>query len=165
MFRTSVNRHSFLQKIKISFRGAVCLCVLSENLYGNNPRTTQLRREYVYINIYIYIYMFVLRDFSRLNQKPNSKAKGRGGGANDIGSSNNWKGFYCRMVLRVHYTQNGWYEVSSFLCVCVQVSNKAFLPPLSTRLLCLVVSIPPVCWLYICACVCVPLYVHVKMCR
>jgi len=52
------------------------------------------------------------------------------------------------------------------LCVCVcKVSNKAFLPPLSTRLLCLVVSIPLVCWLYMFACVCVPLYVHVKMYR
>ena len=50
-------------------------------------------------------------------------------------------------------------------CVCVcKVSNKLFLPPLSSRLLCLVVSIPLVCWLYMCACVCVPLYVHVKMC-
>jgi len=29
-------------------------------------------------------------------------------------------------------------------CVCI-VSNKAFLPPLSTRLLCLVVAIPLVC--------------------
>ena len=28
-----------------------------------------------------------------------------------------------------------------------------------------VVAIPLVCWLYMCACVCVPLYVHVKMCR
>jgi len=53
---------------------------------------------------------------------------------------------------------------SFFLCVC-KVSNKAFLPPLSTRLLRLVVAIPLVCWLYKCACVCVPLYVHVKMCR
>jgi len=51
-----------------------------------------------------------------------------------------------------------------FWCVC-KVSNKAFLLPLSTRLLCLVVAIPLVCWLYTCACVCVPLYVHVKMCR
>ena len=51
-----------------------------------------------------------------------------------------------------------------YLCVC-KVSHKAFLLPLSTRLLCLVVSIPLVCWLYMCACVCVPLYVHVKMCR
>jgi len=50
-----------------------------------------------------------------------------------------------------------------FFCVCVcNVSNKASLPPLSTRLLCLVVAIPLVCRLYICACVCVPLYVHVK---
>jgi len=33
-----------------------------------------------------------------------------------------------------------------FLCVCVcKVSNKAFLPPLSTRLLRLVVAIPLVC--------------------
>jgi len=38
--------------------------------------------------------------------------------------------------------------------VC-KVFNKAFLPPPSTRLLCLVVSIPLVCWLYMCACVCV----------
>ena len=51
-----------------------------------------------------------------------------------------------------------------FVCVC-KVSNKAFLPPLSTRLLRLVVAIPLVCWLYMCACVCVPLYVHVKMRR
>ena len=60
----------------------------------------------------------------------------------------------------------GIYIYIFFFCVCVcKVSNRAFLPPLSTRLLCLVVSIPLVCWLYMCACVCVPLYVHVKMCR
>ena len=41
-------------------------------------------------------------------------------------------------------------------CVCVcKVSKKFFLPPLSSRLLCLVVAIPLVCWLYMCACVCV----------
>jgi len=32
-------------------------------------------------------------------------------------------------------------------------------------LLCLVVAIPLVCWLYMSACVCVPLHVHLKMCR
>jgi len=52
-----------------------------------------------------------------------------------------------------------------FCCCCCKVSNKAFLPPLLPRLLCLVVSIPLVRWLYMCACVCVPLYVHVKMSR
>jgi len=52
-----------------------------------------------------------------------------------------------------------------FFGVCARSLTKAFLPPLSTRLLCLVVSIPLVCCLYMCACVCVPLYVHVKMCR
>ena len=31
-----------------------------------------------------------------------------------------------------------------FVCLC-KVLNKAFLPPLSTRLLCLVVAIPLVC--------------------
>jgi len=31
-----------------------------------------------------------------------------------------------------------------FFCVCL-VSKKAFLPPLSTRLLCLVVAIPLIC--------------------
>jgi len=51
-----------------------------------------------------------------------------------------------------------------FLCVC-KVSNKAFFPPPETRLLCLVVSIPLVCWLHMCACVRVSLYVHVKICR
>ena len=51
-----------------------------------------------------------------------------------------------------------------FLCVCMcKVSHKAFLPPLSTMLLCLVVSIPLVYWLSMCACVCVLLYVYVKM--
>jgi len=40
--------------------------------------------------------------------------------------------------------------VYTYICVYVcKVSNKAFLPPLWTRLLCLVVSIPLVCWLYI----------------
>jgi len=34
--------------------------------------------------------------------------------------------------------------LSLSLCVC-KISNKAFLPPLSSRLLCLVVAIPPVC--------------------
>ena len=43
--------------------------------------------------------------------------------------------------------------------------TKPLPPLLPTRLLCLVVAIPLVCWLYMCACVCVPLYVHVKMCR
>jgi len=61
---------------------------------------------------------------------------------------------------------DSWISVFSefcFWCVC-KVSNKAFLPPLSTRILCLVVVIPLVCWLYMCVRVCVPLYVHVKMC-
>jgi len=65
------------------------------------------------------------------------------------------------------FSLDSWISVFSdifFLCVC-KVANKAFLPPLSTRLLCLVVAIPLVCWLYMCACVCVPLYGHVKMCR
>jgi len=43
--------------------------------------------------------------------------------------------------------------------------TKVFLPPLSIGLLCVVVDIPLVCGLHTCACVCVPLYVHVKMCR
>jgi len=56
--------------------------------------------------------------------------------------------------------------IDIFVCVCVcKVSNKALLPPLSTRLLCLVVAISLVYRLYMCTCVCVPLYVHVKICR
>jgi len=43
--------------------------------------------------------------------------------------------------------------------------TKAPLQSLSTKLLCLVVAIPLVCGLYMCACVCVPLYAHMKMCR
>ena len=52
-----------------------------------------------------------------------------------------------------------------FFFWCAKSLTKAFLPPLLTRLLCLVVAIPLVCWLYMCACMCVPLYVHVKICR
>jgi len=53
-----------------------------------------------------------------------------------------------------------------FWFVCVQgLSIKAFLLPLSTRLLCIVVVITFLCWLYVCACVCVPLYMRVKICR
>jgi len=50
----------------------------------------------------------------------------------------------------------------SFLFFCARpLSLKiAFFPPLSTRLLCLVVAISLVCWLYMCFYVCVPLYVH-----
>jgi len=65
------------------------------------------------------------------------------------------------------FSLDSWILVFSdilFFCVC-KVSNKAFLPHLSTRLLCLVVAIPLVCWLYMCACVFVPLHMHVKMCR
>ena len=49
-------------------------------------------------------------------------------------------------------------------CVCARPLSltEAFLPPLATRLLCLVVATPLVRWLYMCACVCVPLYMHVK---
>jgi len=36
-------------------------------------------------------------------------------------------------------------------------------PPLSTRLLCLVVVIPLMCWLYMCTCVCVPLLCRENM--
>jgi len=43
--------------------------------------------------------------------------------------------------------------------------TKAFLSPLQTRLLCLVVAIPLVCCSYMCACLGVPLYVRVKMCK
>ena len=65
------------------------------------------------------------------------------------------------------FSLDSWISVFlwHFFFGCCKVSNKAFFAPLSTRLLCLVVSIPLVCWLYLCACVCVPLYVHVKMCR
>ena len=72
----------------------------------------------------------------------------------------------CARIFSFRFVNIGF--VPEFLCVCVcvcKVSRKALLPPLSTRILCLVVSIPLVCWLYMCACVCVPLYVHVKMCR
>ena len=64
------------------------------------------------------------------------------------------------------FSLDSWISVLfwHFFCVC-KVSNKAFLPPLSTRLQCLVVAIPLVCWLYMCACVCVPLYVYLTMCR
>ena len=58
---------------------------------------------------------------------------------------------------------NLFFQIREYhVCVC-KVSHKAFLLPLSTRLLCLVVSIPVVCWLYMCACVCVPLYVWVAL--
>jgi len=48
-------------------------------------------------------------------------------------------------------------------CVCARPLSltKAFLPPLTTRLLCLVVAIPLVLWLFMCVGVCV----HGKMCR
>jgi len=68
------------------------------------------------------------------------------------------------LCTRIRFVNIGFFLTFFLVCVC-KVSNKAFLPPLSTRLLCLVVSIPLVCWVYMCACVCVPLYVHVKMCR
>ena len=59
-------------------------------------------------------------------------------------------------------------DIFSPIFMCVQdlcLWEKTCLLPLSTRLLCLVVAIPLVCWLYMCACVCVPLCVHVKMCN
>jgi len=56
---------------------------------------------------------------------------------------------------------------SLFVCMLARPlsSIQAFLPSFSTRLLCLVVAISLVCWLYMCACVFAPLYVYVKMCR
>jgi len=62
------------------------------------------------------------------------------------------------------------YEISvcwQFFLVCARPLSltKDFLPPISTRLLCLVVTILLVCWPYMCAYVCVPLYVFVKMCK
>jgi len=51
-------------------------------------------------------------------------------------------------------------------CLCTRplFLTKAFLPPLPTRFLCLVVAIPVVCW-YTCVLVCIPLYVRVKICN
>jgi len=59
-----------------------------------------------------------------------------------------------------------WHFFSVIFVFCFyKVFNKAFLLPLWTRLLCLVVAIPLVYWLYMCGCVCASLYVHVKMRR
>jgi len=63
----------------------------------------------------------------------------------------------CARIFFFRFVNIGFVLTFFFFCVC-KVSNKAFLPPLPTRLLCLVVAIPLVCWLYMCACVCVPLY-------
>ena len=49
-----------------------------------------------------------------------------------------------------------------FVCARLLSLTTAFLPPLPTRLLCLVVVIPLVCWSYMCACVCVPLCMRVN---
>ena len=63
--------------------------------------------------------------------------------------------FFCFLFFFVFF-------VFLFVCICVrEVSNKVF-PPLSSRSLCPTVVIPLVCWLYMCACVYVSLYVHVK---
>jgi len=71
----------------------------------------------------------------------------------------------CAPIFSLDSWMSVFFDISfSFFCVC-KVSNKAFLLLLSTRLLCLVLANPRVRWLYMCACVCVPLYVHVKMCR
>ena len=69
----------------------------------------------------------------------------------------------CARILfsRFVYIGFSWYF---FVCARPLSLRKAVLPPLSTRLLCLVVAIPLVCWLYMCVSVCVPLYVHMKMC-
>ena len=72
----------------------------------------------------------------------------------------------CAEIFSFRFANIGFVSEFFFFCVCeCKVSHKAFLAPLSTRLLCLVVFIPLVCRLYMCACVCVPLYVRVKMCR
>ena len=49
-----------------------------------------------------------------------------------------------------------------FLCARPLSPTLTFLPPLPTRLLCQVVAICLVCWSYMCACVCVPLYVRLE---
>jgi len=54
---------------------------------------------------------------------------------------------------------------SSFAGLGSCMGSNLFFRFVTTRLLCLVDSIPLVCWLYMCTCVCVSLYVHVKMCR
>jgi len=68
----------------------------------------------------------------------------------------------CARIFLFRFVNIGFFPDIAFLS---KVSNKAFFPPLSARLLCLVVTIPLVSRLYMCACVCVPLYKHVKMCR
>ena len=74
----------------------------------------------------------------------------------------------CARILFFRFVNTSFVWQFFFLfCVCARPLSltKALLPPLSTRLLCLVVATPLVCWLYMCVCVCVPLYVHTKMYR
>jgi hypothetical protein len=52
----------------------------------------------------------------------------------------------CARIFSFKFVNIGFFLTHFFLCMCVcKVFNKAFLPPLSTRLLCPVVSIPLVC--------------------
>jgi len=71
----------------------------------------------------------------------------------------------CARILFFRFVNIGFFLILFFVCARPLSLKKAFLPPLSTRLLCLIVTIPLVCWLYMCACVCVPLYMNVKVCR
>ena len=75
----------------------------------------------------------------------------------------------CAWIFFFRLVNIGFFLTCFFLpfCVCARPLSltKAFLPPLRGMLLCLVVAIPLVCWSYKCACVCVPLYVRMKICR
>ena len=71
----------------------------------------------------------------------------------------------CARILFFRFVNIGFVLTFSFLLfMCEQdlcLWESTCLLPLSTRLLCLVVAIPLVCWVYMCAFVCVPLCVHV----
>ena len=102
---------------------------------------------YIRINIYVCIWLMLLLLFCKKQSSIFA------------GSSMCWNPFF--QVIEYRFGSN---ILFSLFCVCaILFLTKAFLPPLSTRLLCLVVVIPLACWLCICACVYVPLYVHVKM--
>jgi len=73
------------------------------------------------------------------------------------------EGLFARILFRIKIPVRCHFCIL-FFCARPLSLTKTFFSPLRTRLLCPSLAIHPVHYSYKCACVCVPLYVCVKMC-
>ena len=105
---------------------------------------------HLYMPIYIYVCLYWLMSLLLLRKKWSSSY---------AGNSIYWNLFF--RFAEICFSHQFFFCV--FVYVCVRSLTKSFRP--SSRSLCPAVVMSLVCWLYMCACVYVSLYMRVKMCR